>query len=465
MSSVFIRDNNELDELQNYYKVRVKKSWFRGKDVFTRRLSFYEKQLMTIDSAVLPLNAGNMIYTMMQRLEVGVEWEKQSSLMSSYRNLVYRLSYTTVSILKKDPNYLLFEGQKSDVMWTLCFITQVFFEDPIICLTVPFTSDEEIITFAMQNGEYVGKNAIVSPQEIGELPDIWAVPENQLLDQEDAIVYNPKFEPQSGDIFAIPDGRVAQYVRMDERFYLSRTQGTKLDTVTRHNISASLIKDFEDIIHTQTQTDFETYQLRYVAFMNKVHELEKLTGGFEPTVYDVLPICERGLPLASVDTLTRTNAMDCNSLKYISDSLKTDQLGKKELKMIAKNAAMSVLTRQRGYETEYRMYLATGTPEEITSGIFKKNISDLYNDFARLDALKKIGFPPVVYKNLCNVPSSGGPMMTDWERQRIKLFGKGYLDFLTHNIKVSPTKKKAFVWITAKRLLDARYMKNPNRGV
>lgn len=460
MADVFLRDDNTLDESQVYYKVKVKKPWFRGKDVFTERLHYYEKQLIHEPVVQLPLNAGNMIYTMMHRLEVGVEWEKQAALMSAYRNLVYRLSYTRVFWYQNDPQYIVMEGQKSDVMWTLAFITQVFFEDPMLCMTIPMRQEEPIVAFAIQNGEYVGKNAVISAQS-NALPNIW-VADTETVSGE-VLQYDPRVEPQPGQQFAIPDGRVAQYIRMDERFYVANTQGVNADMLQRHNITASLIKDFEDMIHAQTKTAFDVYQLRYVAFMNKVHELENKLGGLEPTAYDVLPIAERGLPLASVDTISRTNSMDCNSLKYIYDSLRRGDVALDELKTIAKNAVRSVMMRQKGYENEYRMYLVTGTSEEVASSMYKKMISDLYYDFARLDTLRAFKFPAAIYRDLCHVPVSGGPMMTDWERQRIRLFGKGYLAFLDHQIQMSPNKAKGRMWVDARRLLDVRYMKAPRK--
>lgn len=460
MAEAFLRDDTSLDEAKVYYKVRVKKPWFRGKDVFTERLHFYETQLLKHDVVRLPLNAGNMIYTMMHRLEVGVEWDKQAALMASYRNLVYRLSYTQATWHKDDPNYIVLEGQKSDVMWTMAFITQVFFEDPMLCMTVPMRQEEPIVAFAIQNGEYVGKNALISSQK-NALPNIWMTESE--LPGEETLHYDPKMEPQPGQLFAIPDGRIAQYVRMDERFYTANRLGPKADILQRHNITASLIKDFEDMIRTQTKTAFDVYQLRYVAFMNKVHDLENKLGGLEPTAYDVLPIAERGLPLASVDTISRTNSMDCNSLKYIYDSLRRGDVSQDELKIVAKNTVRSITMRQRGYETEYRMYLATGTSEEAASETFKRMITELYSDVAKLDALRIFKLPQAVYRDLCNVPSSGGPMMTDWERQRIRLFGKGYLDFLNHQIRMSQNKTRGRVWVEAKRLLEARYMKAPKK--
>ena len=289
------------------------------------------------------------------------------------------------------------------------------------------------------------------------MPNIW-VNEYETISEEAQLFYDPNYEPDGGQMFAIPDGRVAQYIRMDERFYLANTMGTKIDIITKHNITASLIKDFEDMIHSQTKTGYDVYQLRYVAFMNKVHELELKLGGLEPTAYDVLPIAERGLPLASVDTISRTNSMDCNSLKYIKDSIMRENLSPEERRMIGRNTMLSVTTRQRGYEDEYKTYIATGTPEQVANDVFVRDISGLYNDFANLDVLKQFKFPASLYRDLCNAPV-GGAMMTDWERQRIRLFGKGYLDFLNHQLKISPTKAKARVWIEARRILDARYLK------
>ena len=458
-NNVLLRDDTSFDESQAYYKVRIVKAWFRGKDVFTNRLHYYEKQLLKEDTVYMPLDAGNMIYTMMHRLEIGVEWEKQAALMASYRNLVYRLSYTNVSWSKSDINYVLMEGQKSDVMWAMSFITQVFFEEPMHCVTVPMASDSQAIAFAIQNGEYVGKNAVVESQE-NALPDIW-VTDAQTADA--GMEYDPHFEPMSGDMFAIPDGRIAQYVRMDERFYLAKTQGANVPSVVRHNISASLIKDFEDLIYSQTKMARDLYELRYSAFMSKVHELEYMLGGLEPTAYDVIPIAERGIPVADVDTVSRTNIMQAGSLEYFYNMLKKESLKRKEKQQIGQLAIRSLAFRQRGYETEYRMYLATGSSEEAAAAVYRKMISKFYADFAKLDALNVLAFPQSVYRDLCNVPRSGGAILTDWERQRIRLFGKGYLDFLNHQIKMSQNKKKAKVWVDAKHLLDERYMKNPNR--
>ena len=456
MANTYYNPKDEDDVVSAYYKVRVKKAWFRGKDVFTERLHYYERQLMQNPVVKIPLNAGNMIYTMMHRLEAGVEWDKQAALMASYRNLVYRLSYTNVTWHQDDPNYIMMEGQKSDVMWTLAFVSQVFFEEPMMCMTVSMSERDPIVAFAIQNGEYVGKNAVVSA-ETNALPNIW-VNEYETISEEAQLFYDPNFEPDGGQVFAIPDGRVAQYIRMDERFYLANTMGNKVDPITKHNITASLIKDFEDMIHSQTKTGYDVYQLRYIAFMNKVHELELKLGGLEPTAYDVLPIAERGLPLASVDTISRTNSMDCNSLKYIQDSIRRENLAPEERKMIGRNTILSVTMRQRGYEEEYKTYIATGTPEQVANDVFVRDISGLYNDFANLDVMKQFKFPPNLYRELCNAPA-GGPMMTDWERQRIRLFGKGYLDFLNHQIQMSQNKTKARVWLEARRILDARYLK------
>ena len=105
----------------------------------------------------------------------------------------------------------------------------------------------------------------------------------------------------------------------------------------------------------------------------------------------------------------------------------------------------------------------TGTSEEVASSMYKKMISDLYYDFARLDTLRAFKFPAAIYRDLCHVPSSGGPMMTDWERQRIRLFGKGYLAFLDRQIQMSPNKAKGRMWVDARRLLDVRYMKAPRK--
>lgn len=457
----FMGDLGQEDEEKSFYRVRVKKGWFRGKEVFSQRLNFYERMLTKERQVVMPLNAGNMIYAMMQRLDRGADWDSQSALMLAYRNLVYRLSYVTAVWYQDDVKCICFEGQKSDVMWTITFISQVYFDEPMVCIAEQVGSMQDMRGFAIQNGTYVGNNTRMAPGD--ELPDIWEQDERRVSSAitEESITYSPLVIPADGDRFAIPDGRVAEYMRMDARFVVAKRKGPNSSSLERHNITASTIKDFEDMVSSQRGMSQETYQLRYTAFMNKVHSLENFLGGLEPTAYDVLPIAERGLPLAPVDTITRTNAMDCNSLRYIYDSVSQGPMEPDDRRTVSRTAAQSVMMRQSGYEMEYRMYVQTGTPDAIAKDLFRKNMAALYSDFARLDALKILGFPKIVYRDLCNVPSSGGPIMSEWERRRIQLFGKGYLEFLNTKIKAGNRDPDARTWLAARKMLDARYLKAP----
>lgn len=431
-----------------YYRLKIKKAWFRGKNCFPKPLSYYEKVLINIEDIQLPLSAGNMIYCMMQTLEEGVDWKKQTSLMAEYRSLVYRLSYTICTMRRKDLKHVYIEGMKSDVMWTLSFITQVYSDEPMFCSTVAIGKNDKELEFKIQNGDYTEKE---TKKKNGSLPDIWAIKD----DVTEA--FNPYYEPQSGETFVLPDGRKANYIRMDERYYIAKTKGIKVDDTQRHNISAGFIKDFENIVRTQTKVDFDTHQMRYKALMNKAHQIEDLMGGFEVSVYDILPIAERGLPTATQATVDRANLSDKNSLKYLLDMLKCDTLDKIQRQDIGRNIMQSVSIRQKGYEAEYRNYIASGTDENVAKELFKIVINELYNDFALIDTRRVFKFGATVYRDLCNVPAHRGQDVTDWERKRIKTFGKGYLDFLSEKIKQGGTYVK--IWQMARYLLDERYIK------
>ena len=199
-------------------------------------------------------------------------------------------------------------------------------DQPLDCEVVLSDDDDsEAMVFSVQNGQYVGDNAIQIASLNDALPDIWGM---DVLFQAgitpgniDQPVYDQFHQPEIGERFVLPDGRMADYVRMDERFYYADTSGVNTTVLIKHNITASLIKDFEDMVHTQTSLDYDVYHMRYVAFMNKVHELEKLLGGLEISAYDILPIGERGLPFASNETIARTNERDQGSLRYLIDHL------------------------------------------------------------------------------------------------------------------------------------------------
>lgn len=424
-----------------FYQVRVKKGWFRGKDAFTERLFFYERQLKNLPVVELPLNAGNMIYVMMQRLEAGVDWEKQDLLIASYRNLMYRMSYVKVTISLEEPECLLLSGQKDDILWSLSFLTQAFPDDPMYCQTKPvFDGDAGPVSFSVRNGNYEGKNALQMQTSADALPDIWSfgmdirTKESVSAAQEQdvpGIPYVPS-AVKHGAAFGLPDGRQCVYVRMDDRFAYADQYEYDVPPMIRHQISASLLKDFEDLVGSQTSMDYELYHMRYLAFMNKVHELEKLMGGLEISCYDKLPIGERGLPYASMKTLARTNELECNSLKYLYEKLDRNKnhLNARTQKEILREIGYSVIHRIQGYDMEYQSYQMTGTSESVCNAIRMQMCCELYADFAEIDALGAITFPGSIYRILCNDPVHNAYEMTEWERQKMKLFGRGYGDFL-----------------------------------
>lgn len=453
-----------------FYHIKVPKIWFRGKDVFTERIFDYEKQLSEYMMVPMALNAGNMIYIMLRQLESEVNWEKQDALIASYRDLMYKMSYTEVSMYRKDRQFLHIAGQKTDVMWTVSFLSQVFPMDPLECKIV--LSDEFLydpdnkkpLDFCVQNGNYVGDNAIAVASENDALPDIWGmdmVSQASVVMQEQALpVYDHTHQPELGERFVLPDGRTADYLRMDERFYYADTVGHNLTSVMRHNITASLIKDFEDMVYTQTGLDYDVYRMRYVAFMNKVHELEKLLGGLEISAYDILPIGERGLPFASEQTIQRTNEMDQGSLKYIYDHLlQNSDLSLDEKKGLIRSAGRSVIYRVKGYDTEYQTYQATGSSEDLCYALRQDKCCHLYADFADLDTLERLVFPAQVYKYLCNDPEKSVYYMTEWERQRLRMFGRGYADFVAYQIEPGVNPEFCGLYEKALDILEKRYLK------
>ena len=462
-----VKENGYLveDDKTMRYHVAVRKYWFRQKPIFTNRLSEYERKLRSEKEVRLVFNAGNMIYLMMRRL-TAVDWEKQNALIYSYRNLMYKMSYVDIFWRREDMQVLHMKGQKNDIMWALSFISQVFPDLPLDVQTIPENEYTMSIRFQIQNGNYAGPNALQSARTNDEIPDIWAM--DQVEQQAgyaqmptNTIFYDPKIRPKDGDLFAIPDGRIAEYVRMDERFLLAKQYGSKLDVLDRHNISASFIKDFEDIIRRQTEMEYDMYHMRYTAFMNKAHQLEHLFRGLDVSVYDILPIAERGLPQAPLDTIKRTNWMDHDSLKYIIDKVERNrgQLNENEVKKTMKEAARSLISRIRGYNIEYQLYQSTQTPEDLCRAIRNDKCVELYNDFAKLDSFGELNFPIPVYRILCNDPEHGAFNMTEFERQILRTFGKGYADFLAYQLQNrNGTPSQLRIYDVAMKRLQNRYL-------
>ncbi len=443
------------------YQLKVEKDWFHTKDVFTSRMYQYEKQLIDeqVDNVVLPINAGNLIYVMLKRLEKGVEWEKQNALIHSYRNLMYKLSYVTVKMYANDKMHLYIEGEKSDVMWAVSFITQVFPEDPIDC-----RSDiDNGLFFDVKNGQY-NSNSSEAVKANAPMPDIWGVNQmnvtvNSQGGRKNSLVYDAKFEPAPGQAFALPDGRIANYVRMDERFLKAEQSNGYMDAMDRHYISASVIKDFEDLKKQQVYINYNLYRMRYVAFMTKIHELERLMGGFEVSCYDILPIGERGLPYASKETLQRTNRLDCNSLKYSAENIKRnkDHMSDKERRNYVEEVGLSVLYRIDGYDIEYQTYKISGTDDSVLQQVRLQYCYGLYADFANIDSLRKLAFQAPVYRALCNDPEDTTQGISEFEKDRLRIFGRGYLDFVRFQIANVKNRRLQMLYQDAAKRLERVY--------
>ena len=444
----------------------MRKSWFRGKDVFTDRLNHYERLLANQPEVSLDLNAGNMIYIMMQRLEMGVDWDGQAALISSYRDLMYKLSYVSVMWRRKDVNYIHMDGTRGDIMWALSFITQVFPENSLECWTV--VSDAEHfdgvkpVRFDIQNGRYSGDDREIANMINGIMPDIWAMDIRVVTDEQGHALpdYDATHAPDSGDVIILPDHRQAYYVKMNDRYRLADSLGKNVDVMTRHNISASFIKDFNDLLWAQTSMDYDVYRMRYIALMSKVHELENMLKGLEASCYDMLPIGERGLPYAPEATIKRTNEMDSGSLQYVLDKLEAnrDNLNDREKKDMMQEAARSVVARVAGYDTEFRTYRLTESNEDVCGNIRGDKCTALYHDFAILDSYGVLRFPPKVYQVLCNDPEHTVYEMTSFEREKLRLFGRGYFNFLEYSINNAQDERHRRIWISAMNNLQQRYL-------
>lgn len=425
--------------------VNVDKMWFRKKNVFDRFLGYYERRLADIPAVRIPINAGNMIYEMMRKLRQGVDWDKQAALVASYRDLMYRMSYVDVMFRASDIEHLSLQGRRTDIMWALAFISQVYPDNIMSCQDCSENVDGDR-QFAIKNGAYVGQNARIMQASSAALPDIWSVQvfsTNDSFSDEISIgVYDPNHVPQPRERFITPDGRAAEYVRMDSRFRYADTTGAQTPLTIKHNISASCIKDFEDLVSRQTDLTYDVYQMRYVALMNKVHELEARLHGLEISCYDMLPIGERGLPYASDDTITRTNRMDCNSLKYLRDKAASKNTFSVELlKDMTQQIGQSIMTRLYGYDVEYITYQSTGTPEVICRAMHEKQCSDLYEDFVAIELLEKFAFSRTTYAMLCNDPVRS-TVDGDFEKQKRRIFGRGYAAYVALMYKKAKTDKK-----------------------
>lgn len=460
---MYCNDGNTNNDRQ-LHQLKVHRVWFRGKNVFTERLYEYERKLIYDDNVIMRINAGNMIYVMLRRLG-STDFKKQDALIASYRDLMYKLSYVNVVWYKNDRNYFYIEGEKSDVMWALAFVTQVFPDEPLCCETVVLNdTTNQSVGFQVQDGSYSGENMREAQRQNDVLPNIWTSNIiRQPTEQEcvSSLSYSKDHVPNQGDLFAIMDGRLAYYIRMDERYLLGEQYKDGMDAVMRHNISASCIKDFQDLVRSQKSMEYDLYRLRYIALMNKVQGLEHLIGGFEVSCYDILPIGERGIPYASEETLKRTNNMDCGSLRYYLDKMKRNKqhLTANERKELIKLIGHSVLYRIDGYDIEYQTYMITGSFPDLCAKIRMEIICKLYADFAEIESYGLLDFPDSVYRALCNDPENASYQMTPFEKQRLQVFGRGYFDFLNYQLQRVKSKRQKFIYSVALKKLKQRYIK------
>lgn len=433
--------DDSYDNIRPYHVV-VSRYWFRKKPVFGYRMSDYERKLKDVNSVQMSFSAGNIIYQMMKKLRP-TDFDKQNALVYAYRNLMYKISYVTVVWRRKDMDYLHLSGRKGDVMWALSFLSQVYTEMPIICQTIPENKNLLSISFQLQNGHYIGQNARQNVIDNDVVPDIWsqtAVQKRVVYQQMSRqLIYDPNFRPKDGDRFALPDGCIGLYISQDQRFFLAEKFGPQMDIDTRHRISVSLMKDFEDMMRRQTLISYDLYQVRYSAFMNKVHLLESKLKGLDVSVYDTLPVGERGLPQAALDTIQRTNMMDKDSLRYINDKISRNigRLSQEELKQATKEASHSIVSRLRGYHIEYYMYTKDQTPENLCQKMHQDRCFELYEDFIKLEAYGELVFPMKVYKVLCNEPERHNMTISDVDRMILDTFGRGYLSYLQYRLSQS----------------------------
>lgn len=439
------KDNQVYDTVHPYHVI-VARDWFRQKPVFGYRLSDYERKLRDYPQVMMRFSAGNLIYQMMKRLRPD-DWEKQDALVYAYRNLMYKISCVRVDWTRQDMHVIHMRGRKGDVMWALSFLSQVYPERPMICKTIPENKHMMSISFYLQNGRYIGSQAAQNILDNDAVPDIWSkeavAQQHGYQNLSTQLKYDPNFRPKDGNIFALPDGRIGTYISQNQRFFLAEKFGPTIDVQKRHDISVSLMKDFEDMVRRQTLIAYDLYQVRYSAFMNKVHMLEAKLKGLDVSVYDALPIAERGLPQAKMDTIHRTNMMDHDSIKYIFDKVHRNlgQLSSDELQSILKETVQSVVCRIRGYNVEYYMYMKMNTPIELCEQIHKDRCAELYRDFAKLDALGELNFPLRMYRLLCNESEQNKFQPTEVEQMVRRAFGRGYFEFLQSQIRGHKTNR------------------------
>ena len=105
------------------------------------------------------------------------------------------------------------------------------------------------------------------------------------------------------------------------------------------------------------------------------------------------------------------------------------------------------------------MYQQTGSLEELCYAIRQNSCFNLYADFAELDSMGVLIFPAQVYKYLCNDPEKSVYYMTEWERQRLRSFGRGYADFTSYQIQSGVNPNYTNMYADALSKLEQRYLR------
>ena len=130
-----------------------------------------------------------------------------------------------------------------------------------------------------------------------------------------------------------------------------------------------------------------------------------------------------------------------------------------ERKELLKSIGHSVLYRIDGYDIEYQTYMISGSSQKLCANIRVNIVKELYNDFAEIESYGLLTFPESVYRALCNDPENPTFQMTAFEKQRLQVFGRGYLDFLNYKTQTVRNKNKKIIYEEALKRLKKIYLK------
>ena len=70
-----------------------------------------------------------------------------------------------------------------------------------------------------------------------------------------------------------------------------------------------------------------------------------------------------------------------------------------------------------------------------------------------------MAFPDSVYRALCNDPENATYQMTEFEKQRLQVFGRGYYNFLLYQMDNVKNKRLRAIFEKALKILEKRYLK------